>query len=186
MEGKLITTKGLEAYTQQLKTFIGSTYQTKADMTEYTKTANLSSVLNATFATNAQLQNNYYTRKECDNRYGNPIYKHTITVVSQGNFRMSLTIFTTKAEEYEDAEEFRKDWAENREIISVLAGASVPGTIYTGVVVGVIAASGGSIAVRISGIQSGSTGSNWEQIYTLNKWEYWIIQGNQEPNPSRI
>ena len=58
MEGKLITTKGLEAYTEQLKTFIGSTYQTKADMSEYTKTANLSSVLNATFATNAQVQNN--------------------------------------------------------------------------------------------------------------------------------
>ena len=186
MEGKLITTKGLEAYTEQLKTFIDNTYQTKASMSEYTKTANLSSVLNATVATNAQLQNNYYTKKESDNKYGNPIYKHTITVVSQGNFRMSLTIFTTKAEKYEDAEEFRKDWAENRGIISVLAGASVPGTIFTGAVVGVIAASGGSIAVRISGIQAGGTGSNWDQIYPLNKWDYWTIQEDRQPNLSRI
>ena len=62
MEGKLITTAGLTAYTEQLKTFIGDTYQTKASMSEYTKTANLSSVLDVTFATNAQLRQNYYTR----------------------------------------------------------------------------------------------------------------------------
>ena len=41
MEGKLITTEGLKAYTEQLKTWIGDTYQTKADMALYTKTADL-------------------------------------------------------------------------------------------------------------------------------------------------
>lgn len=109
MEGKLITTKGLEAYTQQLKTFINDTYQTKASMSEYTKTANLSSVLNTTFATNAQLQQNYYTKKESDNKYGNPIYRHTIAVVSANNFSINIIIFTTRATKYKTAEEFRKD-----------------------------------------------------------------------------
>lgn len=185
MEGKLITTKGLEAYTEQLKTFIDNTYQTKASMSEYTKTANLSSVLNATFATNAQLQNNYYTKKESDNKYGNPIYKHTVTVVYSQFSRIDLTIFTTRAERYETAAQFRTDWVENRKIISVLADAAsttatpgTPATVFKGTVIGVIAASDG-IAVRISGIQADSTASKWDQIYTLTKWSYL-------GNPSRI
>ena len=180
MEGKLITTKGLEAYTEQLKTFINNTYQTKASMSEYTKTANLSSVLNATFATNAQLQNNYYTKRESDNKYGNPIYRHTIAVVSANNFSINIIIFTTRAEKYNTAEEFRKDWAENRTIISVLADANnrSPSTVLKGTVVGVIDASG-SIAIRISGIQVNSTVSNWDQVYTLTAWDYWN-------NPSKI
>lgn len=180
MEGKLITTKGLEAYTQQLKTFIGDTYQTKASMSEYTKTADLSSVLNATFATNAQLQQNYYTKKESDNKYGNPIYRHTIAVVSANNFSINIIIFTTRATKYKTAEEFRKDWAENRTIISVLADANnrSSSTVLKGTVVGVIDASG-SIAIRISGIQVNSTVSNWDQVYTLTAWDYWN-------SPSRI
>ena len=109
MEGKLITTKGLEAYTEQLKTFINDTYQTKASMSEYTKTTNLSSVLNATFATNAQLQNNYYTKKESDSKYGNPIYRHTISVVSANNFSINIIIFTNRATRYKTAREFNTD-----------------------------------------------------------------------------
>ena len=180
MEGKLITTKGLEAYTQQLKTWIDGTYQTKALMSEYTKTANLSSVLDATFATNAQLQQNYYTKTASDNRYGNPIYRHIISVVSANNFSINIIIFTTRATKYKTAEEFRKDWAENRTIISVLADANNrnPSTVLKGTVVGVIDASG-SIAIRISGIQVNSTVSNWDQVYTLTAWHYWN-------DPSRI
>ena len=185
MEGKLITTKGLEAYTEQLKTFIDNTYQTKASMSEYTKTANLSSVLNATFATNAQLQNNYYTKKESDNKYDNPIYRHTISVYYTQYFQVSLTIFTNRATKYKTAEEFRKDWAENRTIISVLADAitpaidaSHPSTVSKGSVVGVIAVSG-TIAVRINGLEAGNAASNWDGIYTLNRWNYWN-------DPSRI
>lgn len=180
MEGKLITTAGLTAYTEQLKTFINDTYQTKASMSEYTKTANLSSVLSSTFATNAQLQQNYYTKRESDNRYGNPIYKHTITVVSANNFSINIIIFTTRPTKYNTAEEFRKDWAENRTIISVLADANnrTPSTVLKGTVVGVIDASG-SIAIRISGIQVNSTVSNWDQVYTLTAWDYWN-------SPSRI
>lgn len=180
MEGKLITTAGLTAYTEQLKTFIDNTYQTKASMSEYTKTANLSSVLKATFATNAQLQNNYYTKRESDDRYGNPIYRHTIAVVSANNFSINIIIFTTRATKYKTAEEFRKDWAENRTIISVLADANnrSPSTVLKGTVVGVIDASG-SIAIRISGIQVNSTVSSWDQVYTLTAWDYWN-------NPSKI
>ena len=176
MEGKLITTKGLEAYTQQLKTFIGGTYQTKASMSEYTKTANLSSVLDATFATNAQLRQNYYTKKDSDDKYGNPIYRHTISVVYANNFSMNIIIFTTRATKYKTAEEFRKDWAENRTVISVLADANnrSTNTVLKGNVVGVISVSG-SIAIRISGIQANSTVSNWDQVYTLTAWDYWNI-----------
>ena len=97
MEGKLITTKGLEAYTEQLKTFIGDTYQTKADMSLYTKTADLPKYLDTKYiAINSSL-------------YCNPIYKHTITVYYTQYFQVSLTIFTTKATKYKTAEEFRKD-----------------------------------------------------------------------------
>ena len=95
MDGKLITTKGLEAYTQQLKTFIDNTYQTKASMSEYTKTANLSSVLDATFATNTQLRQKYYTKIESDDKYGNPIYRHTIAVASANNFSTRATKYKT-------------------------------------------------------------------------------------------
>lgn len=180
MEGKLITTTGLTAYTEQLKTFIDNAYQTKASMSEYTKTANLSSVLSSTFATNEQLQQNYYTKKESDNKYGNPIYRHTIAVVSANNFSINIIIFTTRATKYKTAEEFRKDWAENRTIISVLADANnrSSSTVLKGTVVGVIDVSG-SIAIRISGIQAGSTVSNWDQVYTLTAWDYWN-------NPSKI
>lgn len=180
MEGKLITTTGLTAYTQQLKTFIDNTYQTKASMSEYTKTANLSSVLNETFATNAQLQQKYYTKRESDDKYGNPIYRHTIAVVSANNFSINIIIFTTRATKYKTAEEFRKDWADNRTIISVLADANnrSTSTVLEGNVVGVISVSG-SIAIRISGIQANSTVSNWDQVYTLTAWDYWN-------NPSKI
>ena len=101
MEGKLITTEGLKAYTQQLKTWIGGTYQTKADMDLYKKTTDLFDYLDTRYiAQNSTL-------------YGNPIYKHIVNVLSENNFAMSLTIFTTRAEGYKTAEEFRKDWAEN-------------------------------------------------------------------------
>ena len=180
MEGKLITTKGLEAYTEQLKTFIGDTYQTKADMSLYTKTADLPKYLDTKYiAINSSL-------------YCNPIYKHTITVYYTQYFQVSLTIFTTKATKYKTAEEFRKDWAENRTIISVLADAitpaidaSHPSTVSKGSVIGVIAVSG-TIAIRISGLEAGSAASDWDGIYTLNRWNYWNKQENQQPNPSRI
>ena len=179
MEGKLITTKGLEAYTQQFKTFIGDTYQTKADMALYKKTNELFNYLDTR-----------YIAKD-SSLYCNPIYKHTITVVHSQYFGISLTIFTTRAEKYNTAEEFRKDWAENRKIISVLADASSPGNVFEGTVGGVIDVSSstgvpGSIAVRISGIQAGSTTSNWDEIYTLSEWNYWNEPGNQQPNPCRI
>ena len=166
MEGKLITTEGLKAYTQQLKTWIGSTYQTKADMASYKKTNDLFDYLDTR-----------YISKD-STVYGNPIYKHTITIVSANNFGISLTIFTTRATKYANAIDFRNDWVENRKIISVLADASNPGTVFKGTVVGVIDVSG-SIIVRISGIQVGSTTSNWDQVYTLTTWSY--LQ-----NPSRI
>ena len=173
MEGKLITTKGLEAYTRQLKTFIGDTYQTKADMTSYKKTAELYDYLDDRYiAKNSSI-------------YCNPIYKHTVTVVYSQFSRIDLTIFTTRAERYETAAQFRTDWVENRKIISVLADASsttatpgTPATVFKGTVIGVIAASDG-IAVRISGIQADSIASKWDQIYTLTKWSYL-------GNPSRI
>lgn len=172
MEGKLITTEGLKAYTQQLKTWIGDTYQTKADMTSYTKTADLFTYLDTR-----------YIAKDSP-VYGNPIYKHTITVVSANNFSMSLTIFTTRATKYNNAKEFSTDWVTNRKIISVLADGikySAATTLFQGAVVGVTSISGG-IAVRISGIESGSTVSNWDQTYTLNKWSY----VDQQSNPCRI
>ena len=174
MEGKLITTKGLEAYTQQFKTFISDTYQTKADMALYKKTNELFNYLDTR-----------YIAKD-SSLYCNPIYKHTITVVHSQYFGISLTIFTTRAEKYNTAEEFRKDWAENRKIISVLADATstTPATVFKGTVLGVIAASG-SIAVRFSGIQADSAASKWDEVYTLNRWSYWDKQGDQ-PNPSRI
>ena len=168
MEGKLITTKGLEAYTQQLKTWIGSTYQTKADMTSYKKTAELYDYLDDRYiAKNSSI-------------YGNPIYKHTINVYFTQYFHVSLTIFTTRAEKYNNAEDFRRDWAENKKIISVLADAAstTPATVFKGTVVGIIAASG-SIAVRFSGIQANSAASKWDEVYTLNRWNY-------SGNPSRI
>ena len=168
MEGKLITTEGLKAYTQQLKTWIGDTYQTKADMALYTKTADLSEYLDTKYvAINSSL-------------YGNPIYKHTVTVVSVNNFRMSLTIFTTRATKYNTAREFKTDWVDNRTIISVLAKAanySAAPVFYNGTVVGFASVSG-SIAVRISGIEGDRL--NWDQVYTLNTWDY------QQSNPSRI
>lgn len=170
MEGKLITTIGLTAYTQQLKTWIGDTYQTKADMALYTKTADLSKYLDTRYvAINSSL-------------YGNPIYKHTVNVVSANNFSMSLTIFTTRATKYNNAQEFSTDWVTNRKIISVLADGikySAATTLFQGAVVGVTSISGG-IAVRISGIDS--TMSNWDQTYTLNKWSY----VDQQSNPGRI
>lgn len=180
MEGKLITTVGLAAYTEQLKTFIDNTYQTKADMSLYTKTADLSRYLDTKYiAINSSL-------------YCNPIYKHTITVYYTQYFQVSLTIFTTRAERYNNADEFRNDWIENRKIISVLADAitpaidaSHPSTISKGSVVGVIAVSG-TIAVRISGLEAGNAASNWDGIYTLNRWNYWNKQENQQPNPCRI
>lgn len=170
MEGKLITTTGLTAYTQQLKTWIGDTYQTKADMTSYTKTADLFTYLDTR-----------YIAKDSP-VYCNPIYKHTIDVVSVNNFSMRLTIFTTRATKYNNAKEFSTDWISNRKIISVLAdGAkySAATILFQGTVVGVTSVSG-SIAVRISGIQSDST--VWDQIYTLNKWSY----VDQQSNPGRI
>ena len=172
MEGKLITTEGLKAYTEQLKTWIGDTYQTKADtkadMALYTKTADLYNYLDDRYiAKNSSL-------------YGNPIYKHIISVFSADRFVINLTIFTTRANTYKNVGEFRKDWVENRKIISVLADASNPSTVFKGTVVGVITASG-NITVRISGIQVGSTStaSDWDGIYTLNTWIY-------SNNPSRI
>ena len=170
MEGKLITTEGLKAYTQQLKTWIGDTYQTKADMTSYTKTDDLFTYLDTR-----------YIAKDSP-VYGNPIYKHTVTVVSANNFSMSLTIFTTRATKYNNANEFSTDWVANKKIISVLADGvkySAATTLFQGTVVGVTLISGG-IAVRISGIDS--TMSNWDQIYTLNKWSY----VDQQSNPGRI
>lgn len=170
MEGKLITTTGLTAYTQQLKTWIGDTYQTKADMTSYKKTNELFDYLDTR-----------YIIKDSP-VYCNPIYKHTVTVVSANNFSMSLTIFTTRATRYKTAGEFSTDWVANRKIISVLAdGAkySAATILFQGTVVGVTSVSG-SIAVRISGIQSDST--VWDQTYTLTKWSY----VDQQSNPCRI
>ena len=172
MEGKLITTEGLKAYTQQLKTWIGDTYQTKADMTSYTKTADLFTYLDTR-----------YIAKDSP-AYCNPIYKHTVTVVSKNSFSINLTIFTTRATRYKTSSEFKTDWVDNRTIISVLADAinySAATTVFKGTVVGVASVSG-SIAVRISGIESGSDISNWDQTYTLNKWDYLDIQSN----PGRI
>lgn len=168
MEGKLITTEGLKAYTEQLKTWIGSTYQTKADMNAYTKTADLFTYLDTR-----------YIAKD-SSLYCNPIYKHIISVFSADKFVINLTIFTTRANTYKNVGEFRKDWVENRKIISVLADARDPSTIFKGTVVGVIDVSI-RIAIRISGIQVGSTStaSNWDAIYTLNTWSY-------SNNPSRI
>lgn len=170
MEGKLITTTGLTAYTQQLKTWIGDTYQTKADMALYTKTADLSKYLDTR-----------YIAKD-SSLYGNPIYKHIVNVMSSNNFSMSITIFTTRATKYNNATEFSTDWVTNGKIISVLADGikySAATTLFQGAVVGVISLSGG-IAVRISGIDS--TMSNWDQTYILNKWSY----VDQQSNPSRI
>ena len=170
MEGKLITTEGLKAYTQQLKTWIGDTYQTKTDMASYTKTNDLFTYLDTR-----------YIAKDSP-VYGNPIYKHTVTVVSSNNFSMSLTIFTTRATKYNNANEFSTDWVANRKIISILADGikySAATTLFQGTVVGVTLISGG-IAVRISGIDS--TMSNWDQTYTLNKWSY----VDQQSNPGRI
>lgn len=172
MEGKFITTKGLEAYTQQLKTFIDNIYLTKADakadMALYTKTADLHNYLDKRYIIQGSAL------------YCNPIYRHTIAVVSANNFSINIIIFTTRATKYKTAEEFRKDWAENRTVISVLADANnrSTNTVLKGNVVGVIDASG-SIAIRISGIQVNSTVSNWDQVYTLTAWDYWN-------NPSRI
>lgn len=172
MEGKLITTTGLTAYTQQLKTWIGDTYQTKADMALYTKTADLSKYLDTKYiAINSTL-------------YGNPIYKHTVNVVSVNNFSINITIFTTRATKYKTASEFSTDWVANRKIISVLADGikySATTTVFKGTVVGVASVSG-SIAIRISGIESGSDISNWDQTYTINRWDY----SDQQPNPGRI
>ena len=170
MEGKLITTTGLKAYTQQLKTWIGGTYQTKADMTSYTKTADLFTYLDTR-----------YIAKD-SSLYGNPIYKHTVTVVSNApSFMIYLTIFTTRATKYKNEHEFSTDWVAKRNIISVLAyGKHYSGTVFEGTVVGVI--SGSDITVRISGIQASSTVSNWDQVCTLNTWSY----VNQQSNPGRI
>ena len=170
MEGKLITTEGLKAYTQQLKTFIDNTYQTKADMALYTKTANLFTDLDKRYIIQGS------------SLYGNPIYKHTVNVVSENNFSMSLTIFTTRATQYNNANEFSTDWVANRKIISVLADGikySAATTLFQGTVVGVTSIYG-DIAVRISGIDS--TMSNWDQTYTLNRWSY----SDQQSNPGRI
>lgn len=170
MEGKLITTEGLKAYTQQLKTWIGDTYQTKADMDLYKKTDDLFTYLDTR-----------YIAKDSP-VYCNPIYKHTVSVVSVNNFSMNITIFTTRATKYKTASEFSTDWVANRKIISVLADGvkySAATTLFQGTVVGVTSVSG-SIAVRISGIQSDST--VWDQIYTLNKWSY----VDQQSNPGRI
>ena len=166
MEGKLITTKGLTAYTQQLKTWIGDTYQTKADMTSYTKTADLFTYLDTR-----------YIAKD-SSVYCNPIYKHTITVFFDHDFGISLTIFTTRANKYNTADDFRNDWIRNRKIISVLASASHASVVFKGTVIGVIAESGNT-TVRISGIKTGNTASNWDQICTLNEWIY-------SNDPSRI
>lgn len=160
MEGKLITTTGLTAYTQQLKTWIGDTYQTKADMTSYTKTADLFTYLDTR-----------YIAKDSP-VYCNPIYKHTVSVVSVNNVSINITIFTTRATKYKTALEFGTDWVANRKIISVLADGikySAATTLFKGTVVGVTS---GGTAVRISGIESGSTISNWDQIYTITKWDY--------------
>ena len=172
MEGKLITTTGLTAYTQQLKTWIWDTYQTKADMDLYKKTDDLFTYLDTR-----------YIAKDSP-VYGNPIYKHTVTVMSGNNFSMSLTIFTTRATKYNNAKEFSTDWVANRKIISVLADGikySAATTLFQGAVVGVTSISGG-IAVRISGLEAGSAASNWDGIYTLNKWSY----VDQQSNPGRI
>lgn len=172
MEGKLITTEGLKAYTQQLKTWLGDTYQTKADMALYTKTADLFTYLDTR-----------YIAKDSP-VYGNPIYKHTVTVVSKNSLSINLTIFTTRATRYKTSSEFKTDWVDNRTIISVLADAinySAATTVFKGTVVGVASVSG-SIAVRISGIESGSDISNWDQTYTINRWDY----SDQQPNPGRI
>ena len=172
MEGKLITTTGLTAYTQQLKTWIGDTYQTKADMDLYKKTDDLFTYLDTR-----------YIAKD-SSLYCNPIYKHTVTVVSKNSFSINLTIFTTRATRYKTSSEFKTDWVDNRTIISVLADAinySATTTVFKGTVVGVASVSG-SIAVRISGIESGSDISNWDQTYTINRWSYWDIQSN----PGRI
>ena len=170
MEGKLITTTGLTAYTQQLKIWIGDTYQTKADMASYTKTDDLTKYLDTKYiAINSSL-------------YGNPIYKHTVNVVSKNNFSMSLTIFTTRATKYNNAKEFSTDWVTNRKIISVLAdAANYSGTVFHGTVVGVTSVSD-SIAIRISGIQADSAASNWDQTYNLTTWSY----VDQQSNPGRI
>ena len=168
MEGKLITTKGLTAYTQQLKTWIDGTYQTKADMTSYTKTNDLFGYLDTR-----------YIAKDSP-VYGNPIYKHTVTVVSTPGFILHLTIFTTRATKYETAREFSAAWVANRKIISVLADGANSSGVFNGIVVGVISIS--STTVRISGIQASSTVSNWDQVYTLNTWIY----SDQQPNPARI
>ena len=126
MEGKLITTTGLKAYTQQLKTWLGDTYQTKADMALYTKTADLSKYLDTKYiAINSSL-------------YGNPIYKHIVTVVSTPGFILHLTIFTTRATRYKTSSEFKTDWVDNRTIISVLADAinySAATTVFKGTVI---------------------------------------------------
>ena len=169
MDGKLITTEGLKAYTEQLKTWIGSTYQTKTDMTSYTKTADLFTYLDTR-----------YIAKD-SSVYGNPIYKHTITVFFDHDFGISLTIFTTRATKYKTSSEFKTDWVDNRTIISVLADAinySAATTVFKGTVIGVIAESGNT-TVRISGIKTGNTASNWDQICTLNEWIY-------SNDPSRI
>ena len=170
MEGKLITTTGLKAYTQQLKTWLGDTYQTKADMALYTKTADLSKYLDKRYVIQGSAL------------YGNPIYRHIVNVVSSNNFSMSLTIFTTRATKYNNVSEFSADWVTNGKIISVLADGinySAATILFQGAVVGVISLSGG-IAIRISGIDS--TVSNWDQTYILNKWSY----VDQQSNPGRI
>lgn len=66
-------------------------------MALYTKTADLTKYLDTKYvAINSSL-------------YGNPIYKHTVTVVSENNFSISLTIFTTRATKYNNATEFSTD-----------------------------------------------------------------------------
>lgn len=173
MEGKFITTEGLKAYTQQLKTCIGDIYQTKADMDAYKKTADLFTYLDTRYIAKDSLL------------YANPIYKHTITVFFEHDFTINLTIFTTRANKYDTADDFRKDWVENRKIISVLAHASHASAVFEGTVVGVIAVSG-RIDIRISGIKTSSTAPDWDSICTINEWQYWHQQQDQQSNPCRI
>ena len=168
MEGKLITTKGLTAYTQQLKTWLGDTYQTKADMALYTKTADLSKYLDKRYVIQGSAL------------YGNPIYKHTVTVVSTPGFILHLTIFTTSAAKYQTAREFSAVWEASWTLRSGFGEGANSSGVFNGIVVGVISIS--ATTVRISGIQASSTVSNWDQVYTLNTWIY----SDQQPNPARI
>ena len=68
-----------------------------SQMALYTKTADLHNYLDKRYIVQGSAL------------YGNPIYRHTVTVVYSQYSRINLTIFTTTDTRYTTAEEFRKD-----------------------------------------------------------------------------